>query len=135
MDELKIDERNIAELTRKTAEMMEEMVRDIETLDNKDEDVFCRYMAMFRLGALYSAAKGAEHMACHVFRMGFELHHEYFQTEKAKENGWNEITEIHDNPFFIKNKEHALSIDLHELPDEIKEAIHMAMEKKRDKGH
>jgi len=135
MDDLKIDERNIAELTQKATEMMEDMVKDIEILDNKKEDVFLRYMSMMRLGALFSAAKQAEHMARHVFKMGFEMHHEYFQTEKAKENGWDEITEIHDNPFFKRKEAKVLSVDLNELPDEIKQAIHDALERKRDKPH
>jgi hypothetical protein len=135
MDDLKIDERNIAELTYKVAELMKDMMRDIETLDDKEEDVFLRYMSLVRLGAIFTAAKQAEHMARHVFRMGFEMHHEYFQTKKAKENGWDEITEIQENPFFKRNDVKVMSVDLNELPDDIKQAIHEALERKRDKAH
>jgi hypothetical protein len=135
MDDLKIDERNIAELTHKAAEMMEDMVKDIEILDNKKEDVFLRYMSMMRLGALFSAAKQAEHMARHVFKMGFEMHHQYFQTEKAKEFGWGAMTDINENPFFMRKEAKVMSVDLNELPDEIKQAIHDALERQRDKAH
>jgi len=124
VSELRIDEAHIAELTKDFLSLIADFMDDIKTLDNKDEDVFKRYMAMMRIGAIYSSAKQAIHVARHVFRLGLDVRHPFFQTVAAKANGWDKPT-IEDNPFFIQEEKEpiGLSVSMDELPDELKESL------------
>lgn len=125
MSELKIDEKHIKQMCRDLTHLMRDIVQDIESVENEKTDVFTRYMSMVRLGAIFMGAKQSLGMCRHLFTMGFDLQHEFFQTEAAKENGWDKVR-IEDNPFFTQkddDDEPGIKVEFKELPDELKEII------------
>lgn len=132
MSELKIDEKHISKLCRDITLMMRDIVQDIEVLENKDKDVFNRYMSLVRLGAICMGAQQSLSMSRHLFTMGFDVQHEFFQTKSAKENGWYKVR-IEDNPFFTQEDEDSepgIKVEFKELPDELKEIIVNAIKEK-----
>lgn len=52
MSKLKVDEKHIAKLCTDITLMMRDIVRDIETIEDKEKDLFSRYMSLVRLGVL-----------------------------------------------------------------------------------
>lgn len=131
MKELKIDEPNITGLILKALELIKVMTEEIETLEDKKADVFDRYMALHRLGAIWMGAQNAMHMAQHAFRFGFDLHHPFFQTKEAIERGWDEV-KLDMNPFFVQEPKEAITLEVKDLPDHIKEAIVAIIKKQMD---
>lgn len=130
MNDLKIDEKHISKLCRDVTLLMRDMVQDIESLEDKNKDVFNRYMALVRIGAIWMGAQQALSMSKHLFTMGFDVQHEYFQTESAKKNGWDKVN-ITDNPFFVNEEEQTgIKVEFKELPDELKEIIVNAIKEK-----
>jgi len=131
MSELKIDEKHISKLCRDITLMMRDIVQDIEILENKEKDVFNRYMSLVRLGAIWMGAQQSLNMSRHLFTMGFDVQHEFFQTKSAKENGWDKVN-IQDNPFFTQEDDHeqGIKVEFKELPDELKEIIVNAIKEK-----
>lgn len=125
MNELQIDEKNITGLVRSVTKLMKEIVDDIEVLENKKADIFHRYTALHRLGAMFMSAQQGMTLASHAFRFGFDVHHPFFQTPTAKEFGWDEI-KLERNPFFIQEddeKPRGIAIELKDVPQEVKDAL------------
>jgi hypothetical protein len=132
MNELKIDEKHISQMCRDLTLLMRDIVKDIESVEDKDKDVFTRYMSMVRLGAIFMGAKQSLNMCKHLFTMGFDVHHEFFQTHAAKENGWDKVR-IEDNPFFVNqdnSNQEGIQVEFKELPDHVKDAIVEAIKEK-----
>lgn len=138
MGHLKIDEKHISKLCHDLTLMILDIGADIESLEDKDNDVFSRYMSMVRLGSIFKGARDGLNMARYLFTMGFDAQHDYFQTEQAKEHGWDKAR-LEDNPFFI-NEDHEdheehdkgilIKLDVDKLPDKLKEAIVKAIKEK-----
>lgn len=124
MSELKIDEKNLSVLIEKTKSTIEAMVEEIETVSDKKADLFERYFSMHRLGAMIIGASNALTLSMQGFRFGFDLQHPFFQTEKAKEYGWDSV-KLEQNPFFVQEEEKikGMAINVEDLPDEVKAAI------------
>jgi Tfp pilus assembly protein PilZ len=126
MSELKIDEKHIRQMCHDLTHLMHDIVKDIESVEDKNNDVFTRYMSMVRLGAIFMGAKQSLNMSRHLFTMGFDVQHEVFQTKAAKENGWDKCR-IEDNPFFVNinndDNDSGIKVEFKELPDELKEII------------
>lgn len=131
MSELKIDERHIKKMCRDLTLLMRDIVQDIESIENEKTDVFTRYMSMVRLGAIFMGEKQSLEMSRHLFTMGFDLQHEFFQTPAAKENGWDKVN-IEHNPFFVDSDddEPGIKVEFKELPDELKDIIVNAIKEK-----
>ena len=135
MSKLKVDEKHIAKLCTDITLMMRDIVRDIETIEDKEKDLFSRYISLVRLGAIWNGAQNSLSMSRHLFTMGFDVQHEVFQTQAAKENGWDKCR-IEDNPFFVnEGQEHrGIQVEFKELPDEIKDATVKTIKEKMTEG-
>jgi len=127
----KIDEKNIRGLIKKVLDLMKDMTEEVEVLEDRKGDVFERYMALHRLGAIWMGANHAMHMASHAFRVGFDLHHPFFQTREAIEKGWDSV-KLDMNPFFVQEQKEAITLEMKDLPDEVKEAIVAIIKKQMD---
>lgn len=101
--EFKVDEKRIAEIVKTFCRTMGAVVDDVKQVEDKENDIFLRYMAMMRLESLYECIGHGMKLSSKMFLYGFDLHHPVLQTEKAKEYKWSGI-DLEKNPFFEMDK-------------------------------
>ncbi len=128
---LRIDEDHIDDLACKIKELVCNLVDDVKLLENKESDVFMRYMAMMRLHAIFVFGSQGVDVMRHAFSMGFDMHHPFFQTPEAIKKGWDSI-KIKKNPFFTQKEPKGKIVELHgeDLPPELKEALLKVLQEK-----
>lgn len=98
-----IDESHIESLCNVTTSLINHLNNKLIDLSNKDEDIFIRYMAFWRLHTLIGVFKGVNNLTNDLMCAGNDLHHSYFENTKAKENNWDTM-DLEVNPFFVQDK-------------------------------
>jgi hypothetical protein len=99
MKELKIDEEHLDEIANEIYSLISYLKEDVNSIKNKDADIFERYMAYCKLLGVISHIN----MGCNLHKTSMYLGHciayETFQTEEAKRCGWA-LDNLEKNPFF-----------------------------------
>ena len=103
MKDLKIDEDYLGSMVDISTNLMGKIMSDIVILNDKDADVFLRFMAFNRIRALHmslSIIMDVQHMG---MLSGHCLQDSFFHTKEGKQNNWHE-SRISEHPFFCQKE-------------------------------
>jgi len=73
--EFKVDEKRISEIVETFCRTMGAVVEDVKQVEDKENDIFLRYMAMMRLESLYDCIQHGMKLSSKLFSLGFDLNH------------------------------------------------------------
>lgn len=123
MDNLQIDKRYIKELTE-TAELVREALKkDIDALNNENNDIYSRYMAFCRLDSLIISVGPLMKSLKRMFHHGYTLNSESLLNEQAKKEGWGNPN-LSNIDLFEQIKENEVEI---KIPEELKSMLFSAI--------
>ncbi len=104
MSELKIDEHYIDRIIEKLEFVRDVLLVEQETLSNRDEDLFSRYLALHRCMFFVEFFMLLQNGMSGLFTAGHDLNHPFLQTAEAIKRGRGK-TNINKNPFFVQEKD------------------------------
>jgi CTP:phosphocholine cytidylyltransferase-like protein len=103
MKEFEIDEEYVEQTINDMMNLVGFLNKEINTLRDKNNDIFNRYMTFCRLASANESMRDSYRLFRNAFRMGFDINHNIFQTEASKKTGWGE-NNVSENPFFKQEK-------------------------------
>lgn len=103
MTDLKIDEEFLKGLADSARGFINAVEGQINIMTDKKDDVFKRFMAFNKIKDLLETLAFISKLQKENLAAGLYAGHEFFQTEVAKENGWDR-NNIEKNDFFIQPK-------------------------------
>jgi hypothetical protein len=99
MNDVKIDEDALENVSEHLRAVIKNLTKAAEILEDREEDLFIRYLTFFKMDATLAILNTIPKMAHNLLGAGNNIKHEIIQTKKAKEGGWDRIT-LERNPFF-----------------------------------
>lgn len=101
-NDLKVDEDYLKIFVMSTRSMLNLINDDLNTIEDKNEDLFIRYMYFNRINNIISIIEEIDKLTGKCMRMGFAIKNPILHTDKFRELGWDSLN-VEINSFFIKN--------------------------------
>jgi len=108
MTDLRIDEEEMSAVCDSAKALAKKLLSHAKDLQDTDNDNFSRYMDYMRLKNILILSQEALKLMTMNFVGGFDTQHEFFQTEEAKDQGWDK-PKIKSNSFFDNDDEGDIS--------------------------
>jgi hypothetical protein len=101
VEDLKVDNEELKMLAELAMKFHRQIQSHLDCLESENEDIFLRYTAYIWCKNYLLLNKTLGEINRNSFVAGHDIGHEIFNTEKARENGWDIYQVNERNPFFI----------------------------------